>query len=225
MPAISAPPDPGCAHMARKDASMPIEPVFTKIFAGIASREEMFALLNEPVDAPLADRFSGQAYAGRWFETDADGYREMLEVLPPLRMSADMFILSEFKAGTVVSAFFEIVIGGRRRWFHGYCDTCDSAAPDALRNAIVLWETGDTSAMTRTQRLDAIWSTTHADYRGIAGEHDPQAWPEPWRGKRTILVYEPGVGTVLKPLEMLTDGEVAERMRRFGAAMRTHAPG
>jgi hypothetical protein len=211
--------------MARKDASMPIEPVFTKIFGGVASREEMFALLNEPVDAPLADRFSGQAYAGRWFETDADCYREMLEVLPPLRMNADMFVLSEFKAGTVASAFLEIMIGGEKRWFHGYCDTSDRRSPETLRAAILLWETGDTGGMTRAQMLDAIWSTTHADYRGIAEEYDPPSWPEPWRGKRTILVYEPGVGTVLKPLEMLTDGEVAERMRRFGAAMRTHASG
>jgi hypothetical protein len=169
------------------------------------------------VEASLADRLSGQAYAGRWFEIDIDAYMEMLEVLPPLRMGADMFILSEFKAGSVASVFLRIVIAGQVRWFHGYGDTSDQAAPDALRAAIVLWETGDTSAMTRAQVLDAIWATTHRDFRDVASE---AAWPDHLRGKRTILVYEPGVGTVLKPLEMLTDAEIAERMQRFGGAAR-----
>jgi hypothetical protein len=201
---------------------MPIELVFTKVFAGVASRGVMFDLLNELVDAPLADRISGQAYAGRWFETTSEAYWEMLEVLPPLRMNADMFILSELKAGSVASTFLEVEIGDQKRWFHGYCDTCDQAAPETLRRAIILWETGDTGGMTRAQMLDAIWSVTHPDYRGVATE---ATWPQAWRGKRTILVYEPGVGTVLKPLEMLTDEEVAERMRRFGAATRSHADG
>ena len=48
-----------------------------------------------------------------------------------------------------------------------------------------------------TERLDHIWSTTHADYRGYAGER----WPECDRGARTITVCGGAEGTVLKLLD------------------------
>ena len=57
-----------------------------------------------------------------------------------------------------------------------------------------------------------IWSATHADFRGIAGEANPDAWPPEHHGKRTILVYTAGQGTTLKLLEDLTDQEIDSRM-------------
>lgn len=57
------------------------------------------------------------------------------------------------------------------------------------------------------ERLEHIWSATHDDYRGYAGE---RLLPE-HRGKRTILVYGRG-RTELKLLDNLTDEEIAAKL-------------
>jgi len=62
--------------------------------------------------------------------------------------------------------------------------------------------------MTRDEKLELIWSRTPADYRGIAGDTNPDAWPREHRGKRTILVNGGGAGTILKLLEDLADQEI-----------------
>ncbi|WP_287104366.1 hypothetical protein [Mesorhizobium sp.] len=48
-------------------------------------------------------------------------------------------------------------------------------SPDAMRAAIIAHETGAVDSMTRGEKLEAIWSATHADFRGIAGETNPDA--------------------------------------------------
>lgn len=199
---------------------MAIDPTYLKIFQGVASHAFMHELLNLPVDATPEERMSGACYAGRWFEIEQRSHDEMFEILPPLFMRPGMFAFRELKAGNVGSAFFEIKIADRKRWFHGCCDFSDHGAPDAMRAAILLWETGDTSAMSRVQKLDAIWSSSHPTSRGFAGHANPDAWPAADRGKRTILLYQPRVGTVLKLLEDLTDEEIAEKMSCFGASAR-----
>lgn len=193
---------------------MAIDPTYLKIFHGVASHAFMHELLNLPVDATPEERMSGACYAGRWFEIEQRSHDEMFEVLPPLFMRPGMFAFRELKAGNVGSAFFEIKIEDRKRWFHGYCDFSDHDAPDAMRAAIQLWETGDTAGMSRAQKLDAIWSNTHGDFRGIAGQINPMAWPRQHRGKRTIVIYLAGVGTVLKLLEDLTDEEIQQKLPR-----------
>lgn len=200
---------------------MPIDPTFAKIFAGIASHEFMFELLNIRPDCPEHERSSGQGYAGQWFEILQPSYETMLEVLPPIFMGSGMFAMSELKAGTVGSVFFEIVIAGRRRWFHGYCDLSDRAAPDAMRAAIILWETGDTTGMTRDRLLYAVWSFTHRDARSVLGDMVASDCPKEHRGKRMIRIWEPGTGTILKPLDALTDEEIARKLpgRKPSAAM------
>lgn len=70
----------------------------------------------------------------------------------------------------------------------------------------------DAPSLTRERKLDLIWSRTHADFRGIAGEVNPTGWSPAHLGQRTILVYEPGVGTVLKLLDHLTDDEIAAKL-------------
>jgi hypothetical protein len=62
--------------------------------------------------------------------------------------------------------------------------------------------------MTREEALDHIWSSTHDDYRGHAGAR----WPAALQGKRTVLVFCGGLGTVLKLLDGLTDEEVAAKL-------------
>ncbi|KQU81779.1 hypothetical protein ASD12_32370 [Mesorhizobium sp. Root102] len=186
---------------------------FRKIFENVATREEMFALFNRDQEAPPEDRISGKAHASQWFEIEASEYHFMLDVLPPLFVRTGMFGMSEFKAGYVTSVFFEITIGGRRRWFTGFCDLSDPHSPAAMREAIIAYESQLAHSMTREEKLEAVWAGTHPDFRGIAGSADPSAWPAAHRGKRTILVNRGGHGTILKLLEDLTDEEIEEKVR------------
>lgn len=185
---------------------------FRKIHRGVATRETMYALFNRDADQPIEQRISGDAYAGEWFEIGQADYLFMLDVLPPLFMRTGMFGMSEFKAGNVTSVFFEITIRGRRRWFHGYCDLSDRQSPDRMRAAIIAFETDAFDSMTRDEKLEAIWTLTPDDYKGVAGALNPSAWPPEHRGKRTILVNGGGLGTILKLLDDLTDAEIDEKL-------------
>jgi hypothetical protein len=99
-------------------------------------------------------------------------------------------------------------IDGRKRFFHGYCDLSDRSAPESLKRAIIERESRPVRAMTRDERLEHIWSSTHEDYRGYAGER----WPDALRGKRTVLIFCGALGTVLKLLDDLTDNEIAAKL-------------
>jgi len=59
-------------------------------------------------------------------------------------------------------------------------------------------------AMTREERLEHIWSSTHDDYRGYAGERQ-------W-GMRTVLLYGGQRGTMVRLLDELTDAEVSAKL-------------
>lgn len=185
---------------------------FRKVLDGVATRQQMFELFNESPEGLDEDRIAGTLYTGRWFEITEADYESMLDVLPPICLGAGTFAMSEAKAGNVRSVFFAISILGRHRWFHGYCDFSDRDSPNAMRAAIVEHETLDARAKLRAAQLDLIWEITHPDFRGIAGALNPSAWPKEHRGKRTILVWVPGAGTVLKLLEDLTDDEIAARL-------------
>jgi len=54
--------------------------------------------------------------------------------------------------------------------------------------------------MNREQKLEAIWRSTHADFKGRID------------GTRTILVYR--LGTCLVRLDDLTDKEIEDRLPR-----------
>jgi hypothetical protein len=187
-------------------------PPFRKVFEGVATRSQMFALFNRHSDTPGVDPLSGMPYASEWFEIQASEYHFMLGLLPPLFQRTGMFGMSEYKAGNVTSVFLAIRIRGRERWFHGFCDLSDKRSPDAMRAAIIAHETGAVDRMTREEKLEAIWSATHADFRGIAGEANADAWPPEHHGKRTILTNVVGRGTTLKLLEDLTDEEIDSRL-------------
>lgn len=196
---------------------MTMIPPFRKVFDGVATREEMFRLFDHHRDDPEFDPLSGKPYSGEWFEIEATQYHFMLGLLPPLFQRSGMFGLSEYKAGNVTSVFFAIRIRGRERLFHGFCDLADRQSPDKMRAAIIAHETGATDSMTREEKLEAIWSATHPDFKGIAGEADPGDWPAEHHGKRFVLVRG-GPDRVLKLLEDLSDDEIDIRM----SAIRAH---
>ena len=182
---------------------------FRKVYSGVAPKHKMFALLNSYSDAPFdADRISGKRSVGEWFETDAQSHDYMLNILPPLFMRSGMFAVSEFLTGSITSVFLCLSIDGDLRYFHDYCDLSDGSSPDRLKAAILDRESHPVPAMSRRERLDHIWNTTHTDYRGFAGER----WPQDKRGQRTVLVYNKKNGTVLKLLDDLSEAEISAKL-------------
>ena len=184
-------------------------PIIRKIFQCVATRHEMHRLFNRHRGDPAYG--TGDAaplFAGEWFEIAEREHDCMLEILPPLWMRADMFAMREFMTGNVTSVFFSLWIDGHKRFFHGYCDLSDRGSPDRMKRAIIERESRPIRAMTRDERLEHIWSSTHDDYRGYAGER----WPASMRGRRTVLVYAGRHGTALKLLDELTDAEIAAKL-------------
>ncbi|RWI02619.1 DUF1419 domain-containing protein [Mesorhizobium sp.] len=179
-----------------------------KIYQGIADRRQMFRMFDRHAQRP--DRFQDDAsalYGGEWFEISEAEHDYMFEILPPLFTRGDMFAMGEFLTDRITSIFYALNIDGRKQYFHGYCDLLDKGSPERMRDAIVERETRPVRAMTREERLEHIWSSTHDDYRGYAGER----WPERDRGKRTVMFYG-GQGTTLKLLDELTDDEIAAKL-------------
>jgi hypothetical protein len=180
-----------------------------KVFQGTADRRQMFRLFDRHAQRP--NRFDDDAdalYRGEWFEIDRASHNYMFEILPPLWMRHDMFALREFLTNSITSVFFALSIDGRLRFFHAYCDLFETGSPERMRAAIVERETRPVRAMTREERLEHIWSSTHDDYRGYAGERFAQHL----RGRRTVLLYGGRHGTVLKLLDQLTDTEISAKL-------------
>lgn len=184
-------------------------PPIRKVFQGIADRRQMFRMFDRHAQRPERGPNDGSLlYAGEWFEIGQAEHDYMFEVLPPVILAVDMFALREFLTRSVTSVFFTLWIDGRGRYFHAYCDLADVTSGRSMREAIVERETRPVRAMTRQERLEHIWSSTHDDYRGYAGER----WPAPDRGKRTVTVYGGRQGTTSKLLDGLTDSEISEKL-------------
>lgn len=184
-------------------------PQIRKVFQGVATRHETYRMLNRHRGDPAYGAGDcARLFAGEWFEIAEAEHDYMLNILPPLFMRGDMFAMREFMTDSVTSIFFSLVIDGKRRWFHGYCDLAAKGSPDRMKATIIDRESRPVRAMTRNERLEHIWSSTHDDYRGYAGK----GWPAHTQGRRTVLVYCGGLGTVLKPLDDLTDEEIAAKL-------------
>ena len=180
-----------------------------KIHFGIADRHQMFRLFDRHAQRPNRWQTDDSAlYAGEWFEIARSEHDYVLEILPPLWMRGGMFAMREFLTGRVTGVFYALRINGVTRYFHGYCDLSDPRSPEAMRAAIIERESHPVKAMTRDERIEHIWSATHDDYRGYAGE----AFDTAVRGKRTIVVYRPQNGTVLKLLKNLTEAEISAKL-------------
>lgn len=187
---------------------MTLQSTIRKIYFGIADRRQMCRLFDRHAERP--NRWEGDdsaLFTGEWFELGRAEHDYMLDILPPLWMRQEMFALREFLTDSVTSVFYTLRIDGKVRYFHAYCDLSISRSPVEMRDAIVERESRPVKAMTHEERLEHIWSATHDEYRGYAGER----FLAPHRGKRTLLVY--GLGsTELKLLENLTDEEIAAKL-------------
>jgi Protein of unknown function (DUF1419) len=188
---------------------MQVSHPFHKVFQGVATRYEMFQIFNRHSEAPFDKaRHSGSIYAGEWFEITEGDHDNMFQILPPLFVRGDLFAMREFQAGNVTSVFVTPSIDGRRRWFHGYCDLSDKGSPERLRAEIIERESHPVRAMTREERLEHIWSSTHGDYRGYAG----QRFTTSKRGQRTVLFCGGRQAMNLKLLDELSDDEIAAKL-------------
>ncbi|AUX79304.1 DUF1419 domain-containing protein [Sinorhizobium fredii] len=187
---------------------MTLSPI-RKIFEGIADRRQMFRLFDRHAQRPNRWQCDDSAlYRGEWFEIGEAEHDYMFEVLPPYFMRGEMFATREFLTDSITSVFFTLRIDGRTRYFHTYCDLADKGSTERMRAAILERETRPVRAMTREERLEHIWSSTHDDYRGYAGER----WPEAMRGRRTVMLYGGVEGTFLKLLDELTRSEIAAKL-------------
>lgn len=180
-----------------------------KVYQGIADRRQMFRMFDRHAQRP--NRFEGEAgplYCGEWFEIGRVAHDYMLELLPPLWMRSEMFAMREFLTDSITSVFYALRIDGKVRYFQAYCDLTDACSPVEMRDAIVERESWPVKAMTHEERLEHIWSATHDEYRGYAGER----WLPEYRGKRTVLCYGGRQGTVLKLLDELTEDEIQAKL-------------
>jgi Protein of unknown function (DUF1419) len=182
---------------------------FRKVFQGVATRFQMFQIFNRHSEAPFDEpRHSGSIYAGEWFEIAEADHDYMFEILPPLFVRGNLFAMREFQAGNVTSVFLALTIDDVCRWFHGYSDLAEKGSPERLRAAISERESHPVRAMTREERLEHIWSSTHGDYRGYAG----QRFAASKRGQRTVLFCGGRQAMTLKLLDELSDDEIAAKL-------------
>jgi hypothetical protein len=180
-----------------------------KVYQGVADRRQMFRMFDRHAQRPNRwENDDSALYRGEWFEIGQAEHDYMLEILPPLWMKAETFAMREFLTDSVTSVFLALTIDGRMRCFHSYCDLSDHSSPGRMRTAIIERESRPVKAMTHEERLEHIWSSTHDDYRGYAGE----GWAAHLRGARTVLFYGGQRGTVLKLLDQLTDAEISAKL-------------
>jgi hypothetical protein len=180
-----------------------------KVYEGVAERRQMFRMFDRHAQRP--DRFeddAGALYRGEWFEIGRSEHDYMLEILPPLWMRGEMFAMREFLTGSITSVFFALAIDGRLRYFHGYCDLSDRASPEQMRDAIVERESRPIRAMTRAERIEHIWSSTHDDYRGYADSRFPLVE----HGKRIVMMCASWQARDFKLLDQLTDAEISAKL-------------
>lgn len=201
--------EPRSSPRRLKEPDMTLSADIRKVFQGVADRRQMFRMFDRHAQRPNRWEDDDSAlYRGEWFEIGRAEHDYMFEILPPLWMRGDMFALREPLTDSITSIFFALMIDGQLRHFHGYCDLFDRGSPERTRAAIIERESRPVKAMTREERLEHIWSSTHDDYRGYAGER----WPSRDQDKRTVLFYGGRQGTVLKLLDQLTDAEIAAKL-------------
>lgn len=187
---------------------MTLQSSIRKIYFGVTDRRQMFRLFDRHAQRP--DRWQNDdsaLFAGEWFEIARAEHDYMLDILPPLWMRGEMFAMREFLTDSVTSVFYTLRIDCKPRYFHAYCDLAQPRSPVEMRDAIVERESWPVKAMTHHERLEHVWSATHDEYRGYAGDR----FLSQHCGKRTIRVY--GLGrTTLKLLDDLTEEEIAAKL-------------
>lgn len=186
----------------------PASPI-RKVYQGIADRRQMFRMFDRHAQRP--DRFgddAGSLYSGEWFEHSETKHDYMFNILPPLFMTGEMFAMREFLLDQITSVFFTLKIDDRMRYFHAYCGLADKGSPARMRAAIVERESRPVRAMTREERIEHIWSSTHDEYRGYADWRFPQAN----RGGRVVMFFGLDRSHDFKLLDQITDAEIAAKL-------------
>lgn len=186
----------------------PASPI-RKIYFGLADRRQMHRLFDRHAQRP--HRFeddAGVLYRGEWFEISKAENDYMFNILPPLFMRGEMFALREFLTDRITSVFYELNVDGHVRYFHAYCDLAEKGSPDRMRDAILERESRPVRAMTREERIEHIWSSTHDEYRGYAD----WGFPHGLRGRRTVMFFGPDRSREFKLLGQLTDAEIAAKL-------------
>ena len=99
---------------------------YRKVFQGVAGRRQIFRMFDRHAQRPNRWEFDARAlYVGERFEIGESEYDYMLNILPPLWMRSEMFVMREFLTGSITSVFFALSMNGTSRYFHGYCDLAD----------------------------------------------------------------------------------------------------
>jgi len=180
-----------------------------KVYQGVADRRTMFRMFNRHAQRPNPWQADDSAlFRGEWFEIGHVEHDYMFHVLPPLWMRPGMFAMRAFLTGTITSVFFTLKIDDDLRCFHGYCDLAVRDEPERMRDAIVARESRPIRAMTRAERLEHIWSSTHDDYRGYADWR----FPPGQRGKRMVMMCASWRERDFRLLDQLTDVEISAKL-------------
>lgn len=179
-----------------------------KVYQGVADRRQLVRMSDRHRQRSKPRGDEAALYAGEWFEISEVDYDYLLEILPPLWMRYDMFAMRDCITGKVTSVLMSLWIDGRARWFHAYCDLADPACPDRTKAAIIERESRPVCAMTREERIEHIWSSTHDEYRG----YSDWRFPREHRGERIVIVYGPTRSHDFKLLDQLTDDEIAAKL-------------
>lgn len=180
-----------------------------KVFQGVPDRRQMFRMLDRHEQHP--DRTGGNTdslYAGEWFEVAEDDYQYMFDIQPPLWIEWDKFAVRACLTGKITSIFFVLNYQSQPRCFHGYCDLAEHNSPERMQAAIIERESRPLKVLTREERLEHIWSSTHDEYRGYADWRCPSAR----RGERIVMVCGPDRRRDYKVLDRLTDAEIAAKL-------------
>jgi len=188
---------------------MTLSTTIRKVYQGVADRRQMFRMFDRHAQRPNRRQGDDSAlFAGEWFEIEPSSHDYMLNVLPPLWMRYDMFAMREFLTGSITSIFFTLVIDGRIRCFHAYCDLADLSSPSRMKAEIIERESRPVRAMTRDERLEHIWSDTHDEYRGYADWR----FPRMNRGQRIVMVFGKDRSRDFQLLDQLSDDQVAAKL-------------
>lgn len=187
---------------------IPVSPI-RKVYQGVADRRTMFRMFDRHAQRPNSWQADDSAlFRGEWFEIGHVEHAYMFDVLPPLWMRPGMFAMREFLTDTITSIFFSLKIDDHLRCFHGYCDLAVRGEPERMRDAIVERESRPVRAMTREERLEHIWSSTHDDYRGYADGR----FPHVQRGQRIVMMCAEWQARDFKLLDHLTDAEISAKL-------------
>ncbi|MCZ0738453.1 DUF1419 domain-containing protein [Phreatobacter sp. AB_2022a] len=187
---------------------MPVSPI-RKVYQGVADRRTMFRMFDRHAQRPNPWQADDSAlFRGEWFEIGHVEHDYMVDVLPPLWMRPGMFAMREFLTDNITSVFFSLKIDDHLRCFHGYCDLAVRGEPERLRDAIIERESRPVRAMTREERLEHIWSSTHDDYRGYADWRFPLVQ----RGQRIVMMCAAWQARDFKLLGQLTEEEVSVKL-------------